>query len=336
MEPLVSVLVPVYGVEKYIERCARSIFEQTYQNLEIIFVNDCTPDSSIVILNRVLEDYPERKAQTRIINHDKNRGLAAARKTALLASSGYYIQNYDSDDYVDTDMIRQMVNAAQKYDADITICDLYYVYSVTDNKRYVSVNPSLVPINCLIQLLKGQVHSSLCNKLIKHSLYSDNVIMPTEGINMLEDMSVMYRLMYFAKKISYVPMALYNYTQINSNSYTTVLSKKSRQNVLDLIQLMECFFAKNLNNINNENILSAFDCFKLTSKVMLIVSANSYIERSSYVHLFPEIDYRQFRRELLFSNYVVLQISQLGVFPATVVSLMKRFIRPLRQKLRSL
>lgn len=74
----VSVLVPVYGVEKYIERCARSIFEQTYHNLDIIFVDDCTPDHSIDVLKRVLKDYPERKEQTRIIKHDHNRGLAGA------------------------------------------------------------------------------------------------------------------------------------------------------------------------------------------------------------------------------------------------------------------
>lgn len=74
----VSILVPVYGVEKYIERCARSIFEQKYRNPDIVFVDDCTPDKSIDILKRVLEDYPKRKAQTRIIRHEQNRGFASS------------------------------------------------------------------------------------------------------------------------------------------------------------------------------------------------------------------------------------------------------------------
>ena len=76
---LVSILVPVYGVEQYIERCARSMFEQTYPNLEYVFVNDCTPDLSMEVLHKVMMDYPQRKDAVHAINHDRNRGLAAAR-----------------------------------------------------------------------------------------------------------------------------------------------------------------------------------------------------------------------------------------------------------------
>ena len=74
----VSILVPVYGVEKYIDRCARSIFEQTHHDLDIVFVEDCTPDKSIDILKRVIEEYPDRKAQTRIIRHAHNRGFSSS------------------------------------------------------------------------------------------------------------------------------------------------------------------------------------------------------------------------------------------------------------------
>lgn len=241
--PLVSVLVPVYGVEKYIERCARSIFEQTYQNLEIIFVNDCTPDNSITILNRVLDDYPERKAQTRIINHEINKGLAAARKTALLASTGYYIQNYDSDDYVEIDMIEKMVHSAKVEDADITICDWYHVYSELDKKCYISVNPSLSPSILLQQIISGEVHSGVVNKLIKRSLYFDNNVFPIEGLNMCEDLSVMFRLVYFANKIAYVPEPLYYYVIGRSGSYTSQkMSLSQQKNITDLIVLFDEFF----------------------------------------------------------------------------------------------
>ena len=74
----VSILVPVYGVEKYIERCVRSLFEQTYENIEYVFVDDCTKDKSIEILNSVLAEYPNRKKQAKILHHDKNRGLSHA------------------------------------------------------------------------------------------------------------------------------------------------------------------------------------------------------------------------------------------------------------------
>lgn len=79
----VSIGIPVYGVEKYIERCAKSLLEQTYQDIEYIFVDDCSPDNSIDILNKVLSQYPTRKEQVKVIRHDKNLGSACTRNTAV-------------------------------------------------------------------------------------------------------------------------------------------------------------------------------------------------------------------------------------------------------------
>ena len=74
----VSILVPIYGVEKYIERCVRSLLEQSFTDIEYIFVNDCTKDSSMVILNKLIKEYEEKKGSIKIINHEKNGGLAAS------------------------------------------------------------------------------------------------------------------------------------------------------------------------------------------------------------------------------------------------------------------
>lgn len=238
--PLVSVIVPVYGVEKYIERCARSIYEQTYENLEIIFVNDCTPDKSIEILNNIINKYPNRKSQTRIINHEHNKGLAGSRLTGLNASTGYYIQNIDSDDYLDKNMIDEMVTLAEKESADITICDFMHIYP--NHTKHLHVNPSLNPHILLQQVLAGEVHSSVCNKLIKRSLYFDNNIFPIEGLNMREDLSVMFRLLYFAKKIAYIPEPYYQYFKGNENSYTSSKMNIAQQNdAYKLILLMQRF-----------------------------------------------------------------------------------------------
>ena len=126
---LVSILVPVYKVEKYIEQCARSLFEQTYDNLEYIFLDDCSPDNSIEILKRVMEDYPERKAQVRIIRHERNRGLAAARNTALDAANGPFVTHVDSDDYLGRDAIRLLVKKQEETGADIVSGNYYEVWS---------------------------------------------------------------------------------------------------------------------------------------------------------------------------------------------------------------
>ena len=115
----ISVLVPVYGVERYIEECAVSLFEQTYENLEYIFVDDYTPDDSVNILLNVIEHYEKRKEQVRIIRHDYNRGLGAARATALEAASGDFVIAVDSDDKLAIDAIEKLCRLQQTVDADI-------------------------------------------------------------------------------------------------------------------------------------------------------------------------------------------------------------------------
>ena len=107
--PLVSICVPIYGVEKYIERCAVTLFEQTYDNLEYIFVNDCTTDDSMAILEEVISRYPARSSAVRIIAHEKNRGLAAARNTTVENCTGEFILHVDSDDYIENNTLLLVV-----------------------------------------------------------------------------------------------------------------------------------------------------------------------------------------------------------------------------------
>lgn len=240
-QPLVSVLVPIYNVEKYIERCARSIFEQAYEDLEIIFVNDCTPDNSVGVLRKVLAEYPNRIAQTQIINHEKNLGLAGARLTGLKTSTGKYIQNIDSDDYIDKNMISDMVALAEQENADITICDFMYVY--TNKKEHIYVNPPLDPLSCLECVLVGIVHSSVCNKLIRRDLFINNRIHQFVGLDLREDFSVLYKLVYYCKRIAYLPKAYYYYRQ-NASSMVNNYNEKSGKSGLLLIDDLSHFIEK--------------------------------------------------------------------------------------------
>lgn len=122
--PKVSVVIPVYGVEKYIERCARSLFEQTLDDIEYIFVNDCTKDRSIDILNEVINDYPARKQQIRIVHHEKNKGLPFARQSGWQVATGEYVANCDSDDWVDLNLYEMMYKEAIEKNADIVVSDI--------------------------------------------------------------------------------------------------------------------------------------------------------------------------------------------------------------------
>lgn len=127
--PKVSVLVPIYGVEKYIERCARSLFEQTLDEMEFIFVDDCTPDKSMEILRSVIEEYrlrfAEKRYTVRIERMPTNSGLAAVRRYGIQLATGDYIIHCDSDDWVDATMYEKMYNKAIGEGSDVVVCDYY-------------------------------------------------------------------------------------------------------------------------------------------------------------------------------------------------------------------
>ena len=129
MDYLVSILVPIYGVEKYIRRCAISLFEQTYFNIEYIFVNDCTNDDSIIILENVINQYPNRQSQIKIIQHETNKGLGEARNTAVAAANGDYLFHVDSDDYIDPYCIEKCVKKQLDTNADVVSVNIMKLYS---------------------------------------------------------------------------------------------------------------------------------------------------------------------------------------------------------------
>ena len=124
--PKVSVIVAVYNVEQYVERCAHSLFNQTLDSMEYIFVDDCTPDNSIELIKKVLESYPQREAQVKFIHHKTNQGQAAARTTGMKAATGEYIIHCDPDDWVDLDTYELMYRAAHpegRKPIDVVLCN---------------------------------------------------------------------------------------------------------------------------------------------------------------------------------------------------------------------
>ena len=217
----VSILVPVYGVEKYIERCARSIFEQTYHNLDIIFVDDCTSDHSIDILKHVLEDYPDRKEQTRIIKHDHNRGLAAARNTGVAEAKGEFVVHVDSDDWISLEMIEALVRKQIEDDSDIVTCSSlceYGQYSV--KKKFTICKTRQEQIKKFLELNLEHV---IWGRLIRKNLYVKNNIHALEGVNLGEDAQVVPVLFFYATRYSWTEYEGYHYSCVNSDSYMNKL-----------------------------------------------------------------------------------------------------------------
>ena len=244
--PLVSILVPVYNVEQYIERCARSVFEKTYDYLEFIFVDDCTPDNSIAILEKVIEDYPERKKNVRIIHHPQNKGLKAVRNTAVDASKGTFVSHVDSDDWLEKDAIELLVKKQLETDADIvtgrTCLDSPYHFK---HKDYLSGGWDLDREALLENILTRKVTAVLWLRLIRKSLYIDNGIRALEGENGAEDYEVFPRLVYYSKKVAGIDSYTYHYNWSNEYSITnkTEESVSIQKGILKSFKSIASFFS---------------------------------------------------------------------------------------------
>ena len=215
--PKVSVIIPIYNVERYIERCARSLFEQTLNDLEYIFIDDCTPDKSVDILESVLKEYPHRIPQTQIIRLPQNIGLPSVRKKGISIAKGEYIAHCDSDDWVERNMYELMYNEALKNNYDIVRCLFTRCNETFSKKCYIIPAEIYTQKEKLLSYqLIGYDHSSHWDKIVSRKLFIDNVIVyPT--LNMFEDYVVTTQLIYYSNKIGYIDRVLYYYYQ-NPNS----------------------------------------------------------------------------------------------------------------------
>lgn len=276
----VSVIIPIYNVEKYIIRCARSLLNQTYPNIEYIFVDDYTSDNSIVLLNEVIEEYPLRKKDVKIIHHESNLGLAAARNSGIKVATGKYIYHCDSDDFLEKEMIENLVMKAEMCDADYVWCDYYLTYEKTE--RYMK-QPDVKSVNeAMVETLSGTMKYNVWNKLVRRSLYSDyNIVFPS-GYGMGEDMT-MIKLLTVAKSVAYIPRALYHYNRTNISAFTQTMSEKHLSDVKHNTDSTIAF----VKQVYGDELNYYISLFQLEVKLPLLMTDNEecYIE---WLKWFPE------------------------------------------------
>ena len=242
MTPKVSILTPIYNVEKLIERCAVSLFEQTYENIEYIFVNDCTKDNSIQVLESVLTRYPARQGCVRIINHEVNRGLAAARNTAVANCSGDFIMHVDSDDYLEPNAVELLLNRQLKTDADI-VSGLAMMHTPDDDT--LLPNPHYgTKEEMVLDMMQLTINHSIWRRIIRKSLYDEYGVTAQEGVNIGEDCWTMTQLAYYASSFSFIDEVVYHYDCIRDDSYTGNKGaiKKSLKEVIATAYLIIDFF----------------------------------------------------------------------------------------------
>ena len=239
----VSILVPVYGVEPFIEECAVSLFEQSYKDLEYIFVDDCSPDKSIEVLEDVINRYPDREKQVRIIHNEINRGSGATRSIALAAATGDYVMFVDSDDVITTDAVEKLYIQQEKTNADIVdgaLCRLTPTGLNTPTYPYHGESSDMLSLI----LTKNTVSHNAVARLIRKSLFDSYHIDFVEGINMAEDYSIMARLMFYATR-SCIDDIIYYYRINDSGTFASGLNRKNINSFIDANSLVGDFLAKN-------------------------------------------------------------------------------------------
>ena len=218
----VSVVVPVYKVEHYIERCVRALMEQTFQDAEFIFVDDASPDGSMDIVKKVTSEYNKN---VRFLSHNQNKGLPAARNTGLEAATGEYIYHCDSDDWPEVTLLEKMVDAADSTKADFVYCDYYL--SFTSNERRL-FQPSYSDSTEMLEkgFLAGMMKYNVWNKLVRKSIYIDNGFRSPETHNKGGEDLMMVKVLRMANKVAHVNEALYHYNRTNDNAITKTHSEK--------------------------------------------------------------------------------------------------------------
>lgn len=262
----ISIIIPIFKVRNFIERCVCSLFEQTLQDVEYIFVDDASPDDGIELLKSCIERYPERASQVQILVHEQNQGLPAARNTGLAVATGEYIFHCDSDDFVEKDMLEVMYKTAKEKDADIVYSDFYL--SFEKNERYMSCPSYETALDVLkVGLLGGNMKYNVWNKLVKRSLYTDNNITFPAGHAMGEDMT-MIRLTACAKTVAYVPKAFYHYVKLNINAYSATMSERHKVDIRFNVGRTVEFLQNKFGNELEKEI--AF--FKLNTKLPFLIT----------------------------------------------------------------
>ncbi len=252
----ISVIIPVYNIEKYISRCLKSIINQTYDNLEILVIDDGSKDNS----GKICDNYAKKDKRIKVI-HKENGGVSSARNLGLDMATGDYIAFVDGDDYIDNRMYEILLNNLVNTSSDISICD--FVTTSVDDDKTVFANDvyELSNIDALKHLYidKDLTFVIFPGKIYKKEIFR-NIIMP--DISCAEDNYVLYQLLYKSNKIVYTPSKMYKYYQRSDSTVHTF--DESSANDFEVFDIQMDFW-------KSENRLDLFRlCFERNFKRLIM------------------------------------------------------------------
>lgn len=246
--PIISVIVPVYKVEDYIDRCVESLVAQTLRDIEIILVDDGSPDAS----GKMCDEWAKKDDRIKVI-HKVNGGLSDARNVGIEAAKGDYVAFIDSDDWIDSDMFETLYNAAIKHDADIAECSWRCIYS--DRIEEETENTGAIITGTNIDALRGELQWKnfkpiACNKIYDRRKIFGNVRYPVGKLH--EDEYTTHRAFYNADKLVYIDVSKYNYDRTREESITASFKEKNLD-VIDALQdRLDFFYEKGIVELQHD------------------------------------------------------------------------------------
>lgn len=318
----VSIIVPVYNVEKYIEKCATTLFEQDYENIEYIFVNDKTPDNSVEVLQSVIEKFPNRKNDIKIINNEQNQGPNLSRKNGLDASNGEWILFVDSDDCVELDMVSYLIENTKKNQADIIVFD---IYEVLKNKTKLATlklkNDKFNILNSFA--IKPGYMNYICNKLIKKELFN-KFVWSNNNLTICEDLLLMFKLFFYAQNIYQINKPLYYYNRQNENS---IMNNYKIKYFYDKVYVTNEIIKFLQENNSEKEYLNLINFYKLYTKLVLILYPNIR-DSELWTKTYPEANKFVWQTNLKFRHKILTYLASKNLFKlAYFLQDLKKYIK---------
>lgn len=298
MEEKVSIIVPIYNVEKYLEKCIKSILNQTYKNIEVLLVDDCATDDS----GNIAKEFEKNDNRCRYIKRENNGGLAAARNTGIEAATGEYLAFVDSDDWISENFVLHLLNKAKEKKSDITICD----YSMVDDNGKETLANTLENLddNSKLENKIAYIRNHTVTKLYNREFFMNQQIRFPEEIRRAEDMAVTIPLLTRTKKIAILKESLYYYYQ-----RTNSISNNIKREKIDLDFYTKAFgyIVKNSNGLYPNEIEYHGIIEMIYGKTMLMIR-HKYSNKEIKQHL-KEFDekFPNWRKNIYIKEMITLK-----------------------------
>lgn len=311
----ISIIVPIYNIENYLEKCLQSILNQNFQSYEVILVNDGSTDNS----REIAEKYVALNSNLfRLINQE-NKGLSEARNTGINAANGKYICFVDSDDYIENDYLQKMYETMQHTDADMVFCAFRSVDETGNCLKNVYEFSFEAGVPYVLKERKDVLltQNAAWNKLYKKSIIDEHQLYFTKGA-WYEDLRFVKKYVLFADKFAYCDKVLYNYL-IRTGSIMNSMSSKRNIEILDAVEEVVSFYREKnvIANYQDEIEFLAIDHIYISALVRLLRARDmEQFEaiRKGFVELFPNYRKNKYIHKLERNRKIVYFMMNLKVY----------------------